>query len=70
MSLFRQRLKASIDQSTHPLKVIAHRSGYSEKYIRELKAGHKSNPTLACVESLATVLDLRPDYLAGWDHPT
>jgi transcriptional regulator with XRE-family HTH domain len=43
---------------------LAVESGYSEKYITQLRNGHKTNPTIECVKCLATVLGVPPALLA------
>lgn len=47
---------------------LALESGFSEKYITELRNGHKDNPTLFAVRCLAHVLNVTPSYLAGWSE--
>lgn len=43
---------------------LAFESGVSEKYITELRNGHKTNPTIDVIESFAKVLQVQPAWLA------
>lgn len=68
MSLtFAARLKYYMLHSHVTVESLAFESGYSEKYITQLRNGHKTNPTIECVACLAKVLNVSPSTLAGWE---
>ena len=45
---------------------IAERAGVSRAYVSDLERGKVDNPTLDVINSLARVLQVRPEYLLGW----
>lgn len=66
-NIFRQRLIVAINNSGLSLDKIGYLSGYSANYIRRLKNGHMSNPTISLVWSLADALEVNPYWLLGED---
>lgn len=67
MTTFAARLKYCMLHSHITVESLALESGYSEKYITQLRNGHKTNPTIECVVCLAEVLNVSPSTLAGWE---
>lgn len=63
---FAANLKRCMKKANMTVESLAFESGYSEKYITELRNGHKTNPTIMCVELFAIVLDVNPSLLTGW----
>jgi transcriptional regulator with XRE-family HTH domain len=63
---FAARLKYVMLHTHTTVESLALESGYSETYIVNLRKGRKTNPSIECVECLATVLGVSPSYLAGW----
>lgn len=59
-SVFCANLRAMVKADPRPMKVIAWRAGYNEKYIRRLMYGIQRNPTLLFVESMAEALGVCP----------
>lgn len=66
MTTFAASLKYHMSEANITVESLAFESGYSEKYITQLRNGHKTNPTIMCVERLARVLDVSPSLLADW----
>lgn len=64
---FSARLRYHMIYSRITVESLALESGYSEKYITQLRNGHKTNPTIECVACLAHVLNVSPSTLAGWE---
>lgn len=62
------RLRSRMDFLGITVESLALESGYSEGYISRLLNGVQSNPTIQCVECLATVLDIQPSVLVGWEY--
>lgn len=66
MGSFATRLHRAMFNRQMTTESLSMESGYSIKYITELRTGKKKNPTIQCVECLAQVLDIAPEFLAGW----
>jgi transcriptional regulator with XRE-family HTH domain len=66
MFKFADNLKDCMKQANITVESLAFESGYSEKYITELRNGRKANPSIMCVELLAFVLNVSPSLLTGW----
>lgn len=66
-AVFSDRLKEAVNASkpAQPLKVIAHRAGYSKSYIKRLMSGRQSNPSIQAVEALATATGVSVAWLLG-----
>ena len=60
---FQIRLRHALQ--SHKISVIARRSGYDENYIRSLREGRKSNPTISFVWAVAGALGVSPAWLLG-----
>lgn len=65
---FARRLRGAMIAERITVESLALESGFSAKYITELRNGHKTNPTLFTVRCLAHVLNVTPSYLAGWSE--
>ncbi len=57
-STFAANLKLRRKRMGMTQEALALASGYSESYISEVEKGHKSNPTLGFVETMAECLKL------------
>ena len=68
-SIFRARLVEAVRacRPELPVKLIAHKAGYSKGYLERLMSGRKSNPTLQTVESLAAATNVSVAWLLGLD---
>lgn len=67
-SLLRDRLNEAQAKSGISWAELGRRSGYAERYIRAVALGHKSgNLTVSSVYCIATALNVRPAWLAGWE---
>lgn len=64
---FRQRL-GEVLRERGAVKRVAHRAGYSEYYIKSLRCGRQSNPTISVVWALADALEVEPAWLLGIDE--
>lgn len=62
---FRLRLKAAIRADPRTHAEIAKASGYSAPHIRHVISGHRPNPTLAFVETMAVTLDRDVAWMLG-----
>lgn len=65
---FALRLRGAMTAEQITVESLALESGFSVKYITDLRNGHKTNPTLFAVRCLAHVLHVSPSYLAGWSE--
>lgn len=70
MNTFAERLHRVMFNRQMTTESLSMESGYSVKYITELRTGKKKNPTIQCVECLAIVLGVTPEFLAGWSNDT
>jgi transcriptional regulator with XRE-family HTH domain len=68
LTKFSGRLRAAMESSGITIQSLALESGYSTGYIDRLRNGQQENPTIMCVECLATVLHKNPAFLAGWEN--
>lgn len=65
---FANRLRGAMIAQRVTVHSLCVESGFSEKYITDLRNGHKTNPTIFAVRCLAHVLNVTPSYLAGWSE--
>lgn len=63
--IFCQRLAQAVKADGRSVKAIARHSGYSEAYLLRLIHGHRTNPSLECIEVMALTLGRSIEWLIG-----
>lgn len=64
---FRTRLASAIEEDPRPMWKIAYAAGYCPSYVGAVKNGHKGNPTVTFIETMAHTLNRDPAWMLGME---